>query len=286
MKIIKVFTTFGNSKNAMEVYKRLYHLEEDPNYNVKYKFTIDDDYTHAFILNTAMPQLKVPKENVIGMAFEPLEYLNLSNIFIDYAKKYIGKYYIGDTSRLNLPEPFIEHYSYMWHITVPKSIFVKNNPWLNQGLNLMSIMVSDKYNLSGHKYRHILTQHILRLNLPIDIYGRGCKFYNNLNDKRVKGNFEELEPYEKYYFHIAIENSETPHYFSEKITNPLLCNTNVLYLGCKNIDKYFGNYVYKLNGKIENDLDLIKKICDNYSIFYNKIDRDEIVKKISILNII
>jgi hypothetical protein len=266
----------------MEVYKRLYHLEEDTDYNVKYKFTIDDDYTHAFILNTAMPELKIPKENVIGMAFEPLEYLKLSNIFIDYAKKYIGKYYIGDTSRLNLPEPFIEHYSYMWHITVPKSIFVKNN----QGINIMSIMVSDKYNLSGHKYRHKLVQNILKLNLPVDIYGRGCKFYNNLNDKRVKGKFQELEPYQDYYFHIAIENSETPHYFSEKITNPLLCNTNVLYLGCKNIEKYFGNYVYKLNGNIENDLDLIKKICDNYSNFYNKIDRDKIVKKISILNII
>jgi len=278
MKIIKVFSTWTDSKSAMETYKNIYHLEEDPDYNVKYKFTADDDYTHVFILNTAMPELKIPKENVIGMAFEPLEFLNLTYQFVEYAKKHISKYYIGDTSRLNLPEPFVEHYAYMWHITVPKSIFVKNK--------IMSIIVSNKYYLTGHKYRHILTQNILKSNLPIDIYGRGCKLYDKLNDKRVKGNFEELEPYQDYYFHIAIENSETPHYFTEKITNTLLSNTNVLYLGCKNINKYFDKNVYELNGNIENDMKIIKEICDNPSKFYSNVDKDEIVKKISILNII
>lgn len=279
MKIIKFFSSFSSSKNALEVYKRLYHLDEDPNYNTLYKFTENDDYTDVIILNTAMPNIKIKKENVIGLAFEPLEFLHLTNDFIEYAKKYIGKYYIGDTRELNLPLPFIEHYSYMWHITVPKSIFIKNK--------CMSIMISDKYFLKGHKYRHLLTQHILKLDLNVDIYGRGCVLYNKLNNSKIKGKFDELEPYENYYFHIAIENTETPHYFSEKITNPLLCNTNVIYLGCNNIHKYFdSSYVSLLDGNINNDINLIKEICENPLKYYKTIEKQQIVDTINITNII
>jgi hypothetical protein len=279
MKIIKFFSSFSSSKHALEVYKRLYHLDEDPNYNTLYKFTENDDYTDVIILNTAMPNIKIKKENVIGLAFEPLEFLHLTNDFIEYAKKYIGKYYIGDTTRLNLPLPFIEHYSYMWHITVPKSIFIKKK--------CMSIMISDKHFLKGHKYRHLLTQHILKLDLNVDIYGRGCVLYNKLNNSKIKGKFDELEPYENYYFHIAIENTETPHYFSEKITNPLLCNTNVIYLGCNNIHKYFdSNYVSLLDGNINNDISLIKEICENPLKYYKTIEKQQIVDTINITNII
>ena len=91
-------------------------------------------------------------------------------------------------------------------------------------------------NSPGHKYRHILVQNILKSNLPIDIYGNGCKYYNNINDPRIKGEFNDTTLFDNYKFHICIENFQTPHYFSEKIMDPLICNSIPIYLGCNNIN--------------------------------------------------
>jgi hypothetical protein len=69
------------------------------NVDVLYKdklvcITTEDDFTHAIIINTAMPSLKIPKENVIGLAWEPTRFLCINNVFINYAIKHIGKYFI------------------------------------------------------------------------------------------------------------------------------------------------------------------------------------------------
>jgi hypothetical protein len=277
MKIIKVFSSFCDSENCKNVYERLYDLNNNPNYGKTFIFTTDENYTHALLLNTAMPKLNIPKKNVIGMAVEPIEYLGLTHTFINYVKENIGKYLIGSDAE-KFGEPFINHYSYMWHIT-PLSYQPKKN-------KLMSIMISNKMHAPGHKYRHILAQKILQSNLPIDIYGKGCKYYSNINDKRLKGEFESLEPYEKYQFHIAIENFQKDSYFSEKITNTLLCNSTPIYLGCKNIDNYFKECVIILSGNIDKDINMIRSICTNPSIYLKNVNNNDIVHKLSIENVI
>lgn len=40
--------------------------------------------------------------------------------------------------------------------------------------------IGEKGNAPGHIYRHTLVKHILKSNLPIDIYGCGCQFSNKL----------------------------------------------------------------------------------------------------------
>jgi hypothetical protein len=198
-----------------------------------------------------MPDIKhIPKQNVIGLAFEPYVYLGLTEEFVQYAIKYIGKYFIGDT--MGLPEPFIEGFSYMWHNPPLKQLPIKTK--------IMSMMISDKASQSGHIYRHELVQKILQTNLPIDIYGRGCKFYKHLNDPRIRGEFVEGEPYNDYQYHICIENCQTNHYFSEKIMNPLISNTIPVYMGCRNIDSYFPDMVIKLSGNIEEDISILRQL--------------------------
>ena len=114
---IRIFSSFGKSENCKDIYERLCesHLLDNYGPNNEIYITNDDDYTHVLILNTAMPQIPshIPKKNVIGLAFEPVVYLGLTNEFVEYAKNNIGKYFIGD--KMGLPEPFIEHFSYMWH---------------------------------------------------------------------------------------------------------------------------------------------------------------------------
>jgi hypothetical protein len=275
--IIRIFSNFCPSENCKDVYERLSEISLMENYgkDKKYFITNDDDYTHVIILNTAMPEIHnhIPKQNVIGFAFEPPQYLMLNKEFVEYAKQKIGKYFIGDNS--NLREPFIEKHSYMWHNAALKYIPTKSK--------IMSIMVSEKVKESGHLYRHLLAHKILETDLPIDIYGKGCFYYNFMKDERVKGGFKELEPYENYHYHISIENCQINEYYSEKIMNPLLCETTPIYLGCNNIENYFPNMTIRLSGNINEDMELLKRICKNVENYKKKIDVEEIKNKIFLL---
>jgi hypothetical protein len=281
MKIIKIFSDYSTTDKMTESYFVMDGLFFDKNYNITYRFTEDEDYTHAIIVNKAMPELKISKENVIGLAHEPPEFLallpgnNRDDNFINYVTKYVGKYYIGE--KYDLPEEFVEGNGYVCHCPVPKSIITKNK--------LMSIMISQKLFTGGHNYRHSLVNIILQHNLPIDIYGRGCRMYEK--NELLKGEFNNEDHIQNYLFHISIENTIHPHYFSEKIKNPLLNGTNVLYLGCSNIFNYFpNNGIYLLNGNIQDDINLIIDVLNNWQKYYKNIDREHISNILSIKNLI
>lgn len=273
---LRIFSSFGPSEDCKEVFERLCQTYLLPDYGKdKYVYiTNDDDYTHIIILNTAMPRIPehIPKANVLGLAYEPIQYLGLSERFIEYAKANIGTYYIGDKG--NLPEPFREHYGYMWHLTPLIHVPVKTTT--------ISIMISLKYQMPGHKYRHDLTMRILNEQLPVDIYGRGCKIYNT-SSPYLKGEFSDCEPYKHYEFHIAIENVQSNHYFSEKIVNPLLCNTTPVYLGCKHIQDYFPEEVICMSGNVDEDIELIKNIIRNPDRYKKTIDVEKIKKRVSLI---
>lgn len=256
---IKFFCSFASSEGCKNVYeKQKEFLLKDTNYGKKFIFTNDDDYTHCVIMNTSMPNLKIPKENVIGLAFEPNEFLYLSKDFINYAQKHIGKYYIGD--KRSLPDTFVEKFAYMWYSSPCREITTKNK--------IMSIILSNKKSAPGHKYRHDLVENIIRNNLPIDIYGIGSTQY--VYGDRIKGRFEsDEEPYGDYFFTICIENYQLNHYMSEKVMSPIMHNTMPLYLGCKNVDSYLEN-VITLSGNITQDIDLITKIIQSPEKYYKK----------------
>lgn len=263
---IRVYATYVSSEESKSRFESVFETHLNPNYgpDKKYYITLNDnDYTHVVILNTAMPVIRanIPRENVIGFAWEPRPFLGLTMQFIEYAMKNIGNYYIGDVS--GLPYPFVLGNTYMWHNPPPpRPIKLKRNT--------MSIMVSFKSMAPGHVYRHVLVEEILKQRLPVDIYGNGCKRYSLTMDPRVKGPFELNEPYESYKFHIAIENFTTVEYFSEKIINTLLHNTVPLYLGAQNIDKYFKNMYIRLFGDPKKDIEVIKDVLRNPNDYYQK----------------
>ncbi len=275
---IRIFSSFCASENCKDIYERLCEssLMEEYGPDKKIFITNGDDYTHVILLNTAMPSIPshIPKSNVIGFAFEPPRFLNLTQQFVDYAKRCIGRYYIGELNGLS--EPFVERYSHMWYNPPLKEEPIKTK--------IMSLMVSEKMDQLGHTYRHQLVNKILETNLPIDIYGRGCRFYSFLGDDRVKGEFSEIEPYENYDFHVCIENIPLNHYFSEKIMNPLLTSTTPVYLGCRNIDSYFKDSVIVLTGNINRDMDLLNNICREPEKYKKAIDVQMVKDRIYLLN--
>lgn len=273
---IRFFCSFGDSACVKSIYERLCetHLIDFYGDDKKIVITNEDDYTHVIIINTAMPVLKnIPKQNVIGLAFEPPEFLGLNNQFINYAQTYINKYFIGEKG--NLPLPFTEGFGYMWHKPPINYPLIKNK--------MMSIMVSQKQNAPGHIYRHTLVNAIIKSNLPIDIYGSGCKYYTSFNDVRIKGEFNDMEPYENYDFHICIENFQTNHYFSEKIMDPLIYSSIPIYLGCRNITDYFNDNVILLSGNIETDMLLLSNIIKYPEQYKKNIKLDEIKNRINLI---
>jgi hypothetical protein len=269
---IKIFCPFAPSEFCKEVFERINYATECPFYgkDKKYYITNDEDFTHAILINTIMPNLKIPKENVIGLAFEPILFLGLSQTFIEYAKKNIGRYFIGD--KIDLPEPFVEHFAYMWHSRPPKEILSKNK--------LMSIIVSEKKTAPGHIYRHKLVEKIIELRLPIDIYGRGSNRYSYEN--RIMGKFNDVEPYDTYSFSICIENTICNDYFSEKIITPLMFNCMPIYVGCKNIEKYVENII-RLEGDVNKDIKTIIEIIQNSSLYYKKTYTDKNIKAVNLI---
>jgi hypothetical protein len=285
---IRFFSSFCDGMTLPELFLKIHCLDKFSwsQYGKSYCFTNDNDFTHAILLNTPMPpelSKKIPKEHIIGLAYEPPQfpqYLGLTHTFVNYAKEHIGKYFIGNSR--GFPNPFLEGYGYMTH-TIPPDLEEIPSP----KPKYMSIMISQKGFAPGHLYRHQLVQEILKTDLPIDIYGRGCKYYKqHLIDSRFKGEFTDKEPYLEYEYHIAIENFQNPHYFSEKIINPLLCGTTPVYLGCTNIHSYFGDSLIDLTGNVQEDMTLLIKLCREYQegikCKSTKMTQEEILKIVSI----
>lgn len=94
---------------------------------------------------------------------------------------------------------------------------------------LISVITSDKAFTKGHLDRLRFVEKLQNhYGDQIDIFGRG---HNNFPDK-----WDVLAPYK---YHIAIENSSSKHYWTEKLSDCYLANTYPLYYGCTNIKEYF-----------------------------------------------
>jgi hypothetical protein len=94
---------------------------------------------------------------------------------------------------------------------------------------LLSVVYSDKTFTAGHIKRHEFV-HALKANFgdSLDIFGRGFNF--------VEDKWEAIADYE---YHIAIENSSFPHYWTEKLADAFLGWSYPIYYGCPNITDYF-----------------------------------------------
>jgi hypothetical protein len=279
---IKIFSSFCDSTNCKLVYERLCQVDLMTNYGPDKEIYIvgeGEEYTHVILMNLAMPQISNSSEikKIVGISCEPVELLMRMpqfDAFVEYANKHVSKYLMGyNGESIGLPTLFTAHYSYMWHITPPRRILHKNR--------MMSIVVSEKGYTPGHQYRHTLVQAILSTNYNIDIYGRGCNKYGS--DPRLKGIFNDDEPYENYHFHICIENFQSASYTSEKYTNAILWGATPIYWGASEIDSLFPGLTVKLSGNVNEDMRLIESIIYHPLEYKKEISQDAVRTKLNIL---
>ena len=277
---IRIFCDWTNSFELSKIHMNYVEFHNDYDYGKTYIFVNDNSYTHVIIFNCSMVNLiNIPKKNVIGIAHEPYKFLNLSNSFRNFAELNMIKYFIS--SKRNLPDPFIESRLYLFYHPPRKPLPIKKK-------NIISFSFSNKKRLPGHKYRHKLVKAILKSDLPIDMYGGGTNFYKDIRN-RLHGSYRwaDIEiVYQDYMFNIAIENSCDNYYFTEKIINPLLYNCIPVYLGAKEIDKYFPKMVIKLSGNINRDMQLLTNICTNPEKYRVPIDYEHVKREIYFMNFI
>ncbi|WOB10078.1 glycosyltransferase family 10 domain-containing protein [Piscinibacter gummiphilus] len=94
---------------------------------------------------------------------------------------------------------------------------------------LCSVVSSTKSVTAGHRQR---LDFILRLKEElgdlVDIYGRGFQEVADKDDALAA-----------YRYHIALENSSHPDYWTEKLADPFLRQCFPIYAGCPNLSDYF-----------------------------------------------
>ena len=94
---------------------------------------------------------------------------------------------------------------------------------------LLSTIVSSKSFLPGHQSRIAFTLALKEeLGEDFDVFGYP---YNPIPDKR--------DALVGYKFHLAIENSIHPHYWTEKLADPILGRCKTFYHGASEIGQYF-----------------------------------------------
>lgn len=106
--------------------------------------------------------------------------------------------------------------------------------------------------------------------IDIDIFGKTTRYKSN-KYKGTLPNRDKTLGLKDYRFNVCIENGRTPYYFSEKICDPILCNTFPIYYGCTSIDKFFpkGSYF-----NIDITKDVVSQIREIISIPESELDYD------------
>ena len=102
----------------------------------------------------------------------------------------------------------------------------------SEKINRISIIVSSKTFLNGHKKRLRFLNEITKLPIGkyIDVFGGG---FNAIPEK--------LEAISPYKYHLVLENDIVKDYWSEKLADAFIGYSYPIYYGCPNISDYFSN---------------------------------------------
>jgi hypothetical protein len=144
----------------------------------------------------------------------------------DWSDKNCYKFYHHEFGTCWLPVTWWVDLSYD---KLKKNVFNKSKKF--------SIIDSGKSSLQGHQNRlNLINNYLLKYKNSADLYGW-------INDKPLPPRDKSLGLID-YKYTLAIENGSTDFYFSEKITDSIICETMPIYWGCKKIDKFLpkGSY--------------------------------------------
>ncbi|RYY21782.1 MAG: hypothetical protein EOO04_17525 [Chitinophagaceae bacterium] len=172
-------------------------------------------------------------------------------------------YIVGSQDDLKHPGYIKTQYLCPWQ--VKKSFDTLNGIAAPAKTKDLSAIVSDMTWKEGHKQRFAFVNQIKgHFKGRLDWFGRGNVF---IDDK-----WDGLAPYR---YSIAIENSRTDDYWTEKLMDCFLSYTIPMYSGCTNLERYFpeGSYIRIYPSDLERSIAIIEEAIktDYYSRHFDKL---------------
>ncbi len=121
------------------------------------------------------------------------------------------------------------------NVTATKDYDMLKSEPIPRKTKLISVISSNKAFTQGHVDRIRFVEKLkAHFGDRLDVFGRGS---NPFDDK-----YDVLAPYK---YHIVVENSSEPYYWTEKMGDCYLAESFPLYHGCTNIGDYFPREAYE-----------------------------------------
>jgi len=249
-----------SSVNNLFTYNKQHKLKLliDPNrYYFDYKLAEDRKKFNKIVLITGL---------------EPIEIYNNSDVIIN-KQKYFDDIFCSSPNILNnCKNSTLFPFGSCWVLTDENGIRVDFKKDYYNIFNLdkdfeLSFVMSNKNYLPGHKLRHaskdiIKIKRDFKLMFPdsISIENKNLLFRNSM-------------------FHICIENSQHPNYFSEKIIDCFMTYTVPIYWGCPNLHDFFDTKGVMFFQTSDQLIDILNNLTPEE--YYKRIDSIKINYNIS-----
>jgi hypothetical protein len=119
-----------------------------------------------------------------------------------------------------------------------------NELFLNKKIQFgITGVFSSKIYCSGHELRHLIYNNQCLINIPYTFF-RGANnplspIFPDKNPIAIRDPNQKHHCFNNNMFHLAMENTSSPNYFTEKLLDCFLLKVVPVYWGCDNVSNYF-----------------------------------------------
>lgn len=195
--------------------------------DVQFTLSSVEECDYVVMLNNNMnceSIVKCPPENIWALMQEPYV-KGFTDWMVEGHKHYFKVF--TNYKPLDDSKYVISHPAVPWHINRPYGQLVELS--VPPKPKTISWIVGNARNLPGHFKRLCFLKFIQdKSPLDIDLFGRAVRV---IDDK-----WDGLADYK---YSLAVENSSSPDYWTEKLADCFLTWTMPFYYGCTNLEKYF-----------------------------------------------
>lgn len=123
----------------------------------------------------------------------------------------------------------------------------------------VSFLRGNKLIAYGHSLRHELFSRQNEIKTPIQFWTE----LGSLTDFESMKDTKE-QSFGEYQYSICVENNSRQGYFTEKITDCILCKTIPIYWGCSNIDQFYNKDGILQFQNVDHAIEIINSLDKNY----------------------
>lgn len=197
---------------------------------------IPDDTDVLIVFNRASFSVEttLPKARTVFVAAEP-------DVIHPYSRRFLNQFglVLTTTPKPLNTEKWLRSTCWYWFAGVNFSTTgdappLRDHDWFSAleippKVDKISIVTSTKSHTEYHRKRLRFVETLIeKIPEHLEIYGRG---FQSIDDKA-----DAMLPCQ---YHLAIENGDGPHSWTEKLVDPWLCWAFPFYAGCDNVQDYF-----------------------------------------------